>query len=79
MATMKKTDSLTAVTSATKEEDNTPRVRIFLQPRESHGEVTMDQYEHVTVNGVTSLVRRGEHVNVTVPVYMQLRNRFPFL
>lgn len=78
MAT-KNTDSLTAVTSAKKEQDNTPRVRIFIQEREQAGEAAIDPYEHVTIDGVTTLVRRGEWVSVPVPVYLQLRNRYPKL
>lgn len=76
----KNVDALTAVTSAAQEKDNTPRVRIFIPPREETQEgVKIDQYEHVTIDGVTTLIRRGEYVDVTVPVYLQLRNRFPYL
>lgn len=55
-----------------------PRVLIKL-PRleESHDGMRVDQYEHVTVNGETTLIRRGEAVEVTVPVYLQLKNKFP--
>lgn len=77
----KNVDALTAVTSAAQEKDNTPRVRIFIPPRheETQEGVKIDQYEHVTIDGVTTLIRRGEYVDVTVPVYLQLRNRFPHL
>ena len=57
-----------------------PRVRVFLPLLESEGAgLHVDQYEHVTVNGETTLVRRGEYVDVTVPVWMQLRNKFPHI
>ena len=75
----KKPDSLTAVTSATKETDNTPRVRVFIPEHQSSSDVAIDPYEHVTIKGETTLVRRGEWVSVTVPVFLQLRNRYPKL
>lgn len=57
-----------------------PRVRVLLPLLESEGAgLHVDQYEHVTVNGETTLVRRGEYVDVTVPVWMQLRNKFPHI
>lgn len=53
------------------------RVRVIL-PLNSMDEsgLKIDQYEHVTVNGNTTLIKRGEYVDVTVPVYLQLRNKF---
>lgn len=77
--TTKKTDSLTAVTSVKKAADNTPRVKVFIPERESASDVAIDPYEHVTIKGVTTLVRRGEWVDVPVPVFLQLRNRYPKL
>lgn len=59
-------------------ENPVPRVRVYLPLLESEGAgLHIDQYEHVTVNGETTLVRRGEYVDVTVPVYIQLKNKFP--
>ena len=54
-----------------------PRVRVVLPllPEDQMG-LKVDQYEHVTINGETTLVKRGEYVDVTVPVYTQLRNKF---
>ncbi len=73
-------DAITAATAEKKPKDKTPRVSVFLPPLEDEGSgLKIDQYEHVTVNGETTLVKRGEHVNVTVPVYLQLRNKFPHL
>ncbi|MDY4140835.1 MAG: hypothetical protein SOY30_16090 [Eubacteriales bacterium] len=73
-------DAITAAVSSTKTKDTTPRVSVFLPPLEDEGTgLVIDQYEHVTVNGETTLVKRGEHVQVTVPVYLQLRNKFPHL
>lgn len=56
---------------------NEPRVliRIPKLPEDDSG-MKIDQYEHVTVNGVTTLIKRGEAVEVTVPVFLQLRNKF---
>ena len=39
----------------------------------------VDQYEHVTINGNTTLIRRGEHVDVSPEADMQLRNKYPTL
>ena len=58
-------------------ENLTTRPRIYLPLLEENGGVKVDQYEHVTVNGTTTLVRRGEYVDVTPEVYIQLKNRFP--
>ena len=54
-----------------------PRVRVVLPllPEDQMG-LKVDQYEHVTINGETTLVKRGEYVDVTVPVYIQRRNKF---
>lgn len=71
-------DKLTSATPVQDGQDNVPRVLIILPLLEEDGSgMKVDQYEHVTINGETTLVKRGEHVNVTVPVYIQLRNRFP--
>lgn len=77
----KNVDAITDVISAKTEIDTTPRVRIYIRPRneETQEGVKIDQYEHVTIDGKTTLIRRGEHVDVPVPVYLQLRNRFPYL
>lgn len=71
-------DELAAVTEVHEKKDTMPRVRICLphHPEEGTG-IKVDQYEHVTINGETTLIKRGEYVDVTVPVYMQLRNKFP--
>jgi hypothetical protein len=58
-------------------ENLTTRPRIYLPMLEETGGVKVDQYEHVTVNGNTTLIRRGEYVDVTPEVYIQLKNRFP--
>jgi hypothetical protein len=76
----KKVDTLTVETPVQETVANEPRVRVYLPLLESEGAgVHIDQYEHVTVNGETTLVRRGEYVDVTVPVFIQLKNKFPHL
>ena len=76
----KKVDTLTVETPVQDTVADEPRVRVYLPLLESEGAgVHIDQYEHVTVNGETTLVRRGEYVDVTVPVFIQLKNKFPHL
>lgn len=76
--TAPQTDALTVASAPVEKKQTVPRVRIILPPSESDSSgLPVDPYEHVTVNGVTTLIKRGEYVDVTVPVYMQLRNKFP--
>ena len=76
----KKVDTMTVETPVQETVADEPRVRVYLPLLESEGAgVHIDQYEHVTVNGETTLVRRGEYVDVTVPVFIQLKNKFPHL
>ena len=75
-------DELTVASPAQAKKDTVPRVRVFLPVLEDTADVSaieMDQYEHVTVDGVTTLIKRGEYVDVTVPVFIQLRNKFPHI
>ena len=70
-------DKLTSEAPIKTAEDE-PRVAIRLPKHEDEESgIQVDQHEHVTINGVTTLIRRGERVEVTVPVYIQLRNKFP--
>lgn len=72
-------DGITTVVPVKTEEDKTPRVRCMIpMPPETDSGLKIDPYEHVTINGETPVfVKRGEWVDVPVPVYMQLRNRYP--
>lgn len=57
-----------------------PTVRIFLPLVEETGtEVTVDQTENVIINGKVTQIRRGEYVDVKIPVFMQLKQRYPNL
>lgn len=56
------------------------RVRIVIPRNEDDSTgLKTDQYEHVTINGETTLVKRGEYVEVTPEVFIQLRNKYPLI
>ena len=57
-----------------------PTVSIVI-PRldDENSGMKMDQYEHVTINGETTLIKRGEHVNASPEVFIQLKNKFPYI
>ena len=73
----KTSDELVATTQVENVIDDQPRVGIILPKGENASNVKVDEYEHVTINGETTLVKRGVYVEVTVPVYIQLKNKFP--
>lgn len=78
MAEKKLRDELAAVTQIKEPESVMAKVQVYIPPLdEEDSGVKVDQYEHVTINGVTTLIKRGEHVEVPVPVYIQLKNKFP--
>ena len=73
-------NAVTVEAPIVQENNEIPRVRVFIPlPEEASSGVKYDPYEHVTINGETTLVRRGEHLDVTVPVFVQLRNKYPNL
>ena len=75
---MKTTDGLTVAVEKKEVKNEIPRVRVFIPKSEDEGSgLKLDPYEHVTINDETTLVKRGEYVDVTVPVFMQLRNKYP--
>ena len=58
--------------------DDMPRVSVFIPKNEDDSSsMKVDPYEHVTINGETTLIQRGVHVDVPVPVFLQLRNKYP--
>ena len=61
--------------------DAATTVRVFLPLLDDtvSGDTKVDQTETVVINGVATQIRRGEYVDVKVPVYLQLRNKFPKL
>lgn len=74
-------DGLTVATPIVKKKDDEPRVLVFLpKPPEAEAGIKIDPYEHVTINGEKPVyVMRGQWVAVTIPVFMQLRNKYPNL
>jgi len=67
-----------SVTTPVVEKEEETRVKVFIPKNEEDDTgLKTDPYEHVTINGETTLVRRGEYVDVTIPVFLQLRNKFP--
>jgi len=75
-------DGITVKAEEKKEYYHGPMVRVFLPRLEEEGSgLKVDQYEHVTIaNEVrewTWRVKRGEYVEVPVPVFVQLKNKFP--
>ena len=57
-----------------------PVVRICLPlAEETSAEMKADQTENVIINGRVTQIRRGEYVDVKVPVFLQLKQRYPNL
>ena len=78
-------DSLTFEVPQTEKKYKGPTVRIFLpelEGDESEG-LKVDQYEHVTIANEEKdevyYIHRGEYVDVPVPVFMVLKEKYPKL
>jgi hypothetical protein len=77
--------SLTSAVPVKKAKYEGPRVTIFLPKLEDSGDegVKVDQYEHVTLANEKGeevyYVLRGEYVEVPVPVFIALKERYPKL
>lgn len=56
-----------------------PRVSIFIPRLEDAVGARMDQTEHVTINGRTTIIQRGVHVEVPVEVFQVLKVKYPDL
>ena len=70
-------DNLTVATPVKQKEEEV-LVDVFIPaPEEADNGMKVDMYEHVTINDETTLIRRGMHQRVTVPVFIQLRNKYP--
>ena len=77
-------DNLTYVVEEKVNEDNEPRVRIYLPKLENDGSVAVDQYEHVTIANEVGeperwRVHRGEWVDIPVHVYIVMKEKYPDL
>lgn len=65
-------------TAKVEEQLEEPYVRVYIPlTEEDNGTVKTDHYEHVTINGESYAVMRGQYVDVPVPVFVQLRNKYP--
>ena len=72
-----KTVEKSSITVATEPVKKTtePTVSVLLPMLEDSGELgSVDQTVNVTVNGHVTQIRRGEYVEVKIPVYLQLKN-----
>jgi len=57
-----------------------PTVQIYLPLLEQdESGAKVDQTEHVTINGDTTIIQRGVYVNVKVPVFLALKVKYPNL
>lgn len=77
-----------SLTTAVERKDNSykgPTVEVFLPELEDPGDagLAVDQYEHVTLSNENGdniyYIKRGEKVDVPVPVFMALKARYPKL
>ena len=78
-------EDLTVQVEAKDESYKGPMVTVFIPALEDSGfeGLKVDQYEHVTIANEEKetcyKVLRGEPVQVPVPVFIQLKNRYPKL
>ena len=80
MPTQKTLDTTISVEKAEKKPTSpVAKVSVFIPMTDEGDGAKVDQNEYVTVNGLTTKVPRGQWANVTVPVFIQLRNRYPNL
>ena len=86
MAAKKQIETTDTLTTVVTPEDNSykgPTVSVFLPALEDSGSagLKVDQYEHVTIaNEVkekTYYIHRGASVEVPVPVFMVLKEKYP--
>ena len=77
MAKMK--DGITASVENEVKDEEVPKVQVFIpMGPEAESGMKADPYEHVTINGALPYyIRKGEYVEVPVPVFLQLRNKYP--
>ena len=76
-------DQFTNIEPEKKAKYTGPMVPVIIPELENSGNngLKVDQYEHVTIANEEKediyYVRRGEHVDVPVPVFLQLKERYP--
>lgn len=82
MATKKvMNDGISVEIEKEKEVRKEPTVRVFIPKLDEseYGDLKIDQAETVIINGKVTRIKRGEYVDVKVPVFMQLKQRYPNL
>lgn len=74
-------DGISVEVEKEKEVRKEPTVRVFLPllDEAEYGDLKIDQAETVIINGKVTRIKRGEHVDVKVPVFLQLKQRYPNL
>lgn len=78
-----KKENITIAVPQKEEKPEEVRVPIMIPTREDDeaSGLNVDHYEHVTISNETGeqhvRIQRGKRVEVTIPVFMQLRNRYP--
>ena len=77
-------DGLTIVQEVREEKDKGPMVQIYLPKLEEEGNgVNVDQYEHVTlaneVKEDIKYIKRGERVDVDIPTFLVMKEKYPDL
>jgi len=74
-------DQFTFVEQAREAEYKGPMVDVFIPRMEESSGMKVDQYEHVTIANEQRercyKVLRGERVEVPVPVFLALKERYP--
>lgn len=85
MATKENKDNLTVAVPKKDDGYKGPTVTVFLPELEGGGDdgLKVDQYEHVTIANQNKeehyKVHRGEQVEVPVPVFLALKEKYPKL
>lgn len=86
MATNKKVEETESITmhapvQAAKPKETRVLIKLPLREDDNTPGLTVDQFEHVTISNEqgenTVYIKRGVPVEVTIPVYTLLKQRFP--
>ncbi len=72
-------DNISVETEVVTTVDNETRVRVTLPLMENEDGGKVDQTEQVIINGNITNIRRGIPVDVKVPVFMLLKQRYPLI
>lgn len=71
-----------SISQAEKPAENTAEVtvQVIIPLADDTGsDLKVDQTENVVINGKVTQIRRGEPVNVKIPVFVQLKQRYPLI